>query len=669
MKKDNNFIYLIKDDNITFEFDIEFPFSANLSDNNNNEVFNLSLNNEYEVQIPLSPDNTDYTCIPKAYYKNDHYFCFTHFDYNNKKARCKCKTKLNDEILIINDKEISNEFKKKQFEKLTYKIFNNYDKIFIYSFIILFLILSIYYLSIDIMKDSKIINNRKLIEDFEDDPKEEYKEIKKYYNTGVCSFSFYLTLRRFPLFTVFNKYNTRYPRYLKHFIIFTGLLFGFITSLIPFYFIEFSERDIFINQRSIDYDDSVINYILPNKYYLISMIFSLFGIIFGNLFIYIFSKIFNFRQDEINKWLDIKTLCKDYIYYKVKSEVLLESCWNKIKLRILAYYFICGQYILEHEKKNNKFKDYLKHISRNYEVKNKNTIMSDLKEIDVILPRGTRFNNSLDINNVNLDNNRKSKNKNIEMKERNNDESNIIDVDEKDLLLGDNIINNPYNNKDNKINIFNNNSNLNCQNVNLKICKLDNFILDKNTKFSKNKRKIERFEKIRNKYIYIRKKIDIEEIDIDDNNSQKKKLDISPQMSYSFYPYNSFNSLGKYKNGNSETNKYILIFLFSSLLLFIIFIGFGLAILNVIKNLLNKFDYSFFRLWIIIIILAFLILNFILYYIKTFIEVFILFHFYHLRKRNCFCKCIFLFFIDKAMIHAYKVRNLINKYKKEFDYL
>ena len=150
---------------------------------------------------------------------------------------------------------------------------------------------------------------------------------------------------------------------------------------------------------------------------------------------------------------------------------------------------------------------------------------------------------------------------------------------------------------------------------------------------------------------------------------KKKKLNISPQINYSFYPYNSFNSLRKHKNGNSETNKYILIFHFISFLLFIIFIGFGIAILFTIKILLNKFNDSILWVWILTIIPVILFLNFILYYIKTFIEVFILFHFYHLRKRNCFCKCIFWFFIDKAMIHAYKVRNLINKYKKEFDYL
>jgi len=44
--------------------------------------------------------------------------------------------------------------------------------------------------------------------------KQKYKEVKKYYNKGIFSFSFYITLRKFPYFTIFNNYNTKYPRFI-----------------------------------------------------------------------------------------------------------------------------------------------------------------------------------------------------------------------------------------------------------------------------------------------------------------------------------------------------------------------------------------------------------------------------------------------------------------------
>ena len=84
--------------------------------------------------------------------------------------------------------------------------------------------------------------------------------------------------------------------------------------------------------------------------------------------------------------------------YDIKSEVLLGAIWNKIKLRMFSYYYICGKYILKNNKKikkSNKFEEYIVHSSRNYETKK--THSNDLNDIDEILPSISRDSNNLNI--------------------------------------------------------------------------------------------------------------------------------------------------------------------------------------------------------------------------------------------------------------------------------
>ena len=671
-KRENNFNGLEKDNDIILEFDIEFPFSANLSEKNEekndedkNSIFSLEYFKKYAYDIPLSPDNSDYTCFPKSYYKNKTYYCFTHFDYKNKRARCRCKTKLNDEIIILKDKEIAKIFKEKQFEKPFFNLSNKYGRLLIYSFILFLLIPAIYFLIKEIIKDSIIINfNDNEIE--EDETKENYKKVQKYYNTGIFRFSFYMALRRFPYFSVFNQYYSKYPKYINHLIICIGLLIGFICSLIPYYFIPFLERDVFINQRSIEYENFDIRFKVPTKYYVLSLIFCFFGILFGNLFVYFFSKIFNFEKEEINVWLKIKTICKDFIYYDIKSEVLLDSKWSKIQKRMFAYYYICGKYILRRKRrKKHLMNDYLNLISRNNQ--DKLSLRPTFTDIDQILPRTTTYSifSSRDNDSI-FTNSKKGNKKEIEMNGNYKDEPLLNNSDENDFIINNSIINI---NKENTMRKKNKILLPKIDNDTIEICKLDNFSIDKNTNNIYNKLQKERFEKVRNKYIYVRKKIEIDDIEIDNDYSQgKNQLSISPEMNYSFYPSNSFLNLKKGDN-SKESTKNIILFIFVSFILWIIFICLSIFILYLIQIILNKFDEFIIYAWLLTICLTITIINFILYYLKMIIGVFVLFHYYYLRKKNCLFRCLFWLFIDKAMVHTYKIRNLITKYKKEFDHL
>lgn len=285
------------------------------------------------------------------------FLCKTHFNYNENKIRCSCN--ISDEILAIDDYTISNIIKDIQFPKIKFDLINIYSLIIILIFLLLLLLPSIYYLREDITKGSILINNNKEIKEVSNDCKIKCNEVKKYSKIGIFLFSFYIALNNYPYFAVFNKHYINYPRIIIHLIVIIGLFIGIISSLIPYYFITFIERDIFISQRDIQYEDTDIQYILSVKYQRLSIIFGFLGILLGNLFIYIFAKILNLEKEDIDTWRKIKIIFKDYMYYEIKSEVLLGYDWKKIRNRMIAFYSICNDYILK-QRKNNKFKQYLR---------------------------------------------------------------------------------------------------------------------------------------------------------------------------------------------------------------------------------------------------------------------------------------------------------------------
>jgi hypothetical protein len=681
-KNESGIIEEIDDKNFSITVDMVFPYGLNLDKKEIQQkkdkkkgIFNKVKNqlDKLKLNITLSPNNSDFTCVTKSYKEKSKNTngelntCRTHFDYENDTVRCSCSITSGDEIFVVKDHNLALKFQDIQFAKTYFKMTHKYILFILYSFIFLLLIPTIIYLILDISKDSKYIKENQTLKNIENERKVKYNEVKKYYNKGVFGFSIYLTLNKYPYFSVFNNYYSAFPRFIKHLVVSIGLSIGLIAPLVPYLFMTFSERDSFIGQRDIQFTDDRIKSIAPDNYKLYSFAFSFLGLIFGNLFIYIFSKILDYEKQELDIWLKIKSICKDYIYYEIKQEVLLGAIWKKIKLRMFSFYYICGDYILRNKnkkQKNAKLKGYLKHISRNYDEKSRASLNMD---VDQILPRITIDSNSL---NTSKDIRYSSTNKiSFEMANKP-----LLDKDDKDndsFLLNNNI-----NNKEKKIgkkNIFNkiiNSSLSSMDNLNFNICKLDNFMLDNKTKFDKSKRQIERYEKVRNKYIYVHKKVEINEIEIDDKSfDEKDNYCISPQSNYSYLPEDSFTNIKKGKNAQKESSKILFKFIFISALLMIIVVLLIIFILYLVKTVLNTFDEFILKAWIIPIIFIITILNFILYYIKMLIGSIVLYHGYHLRKKRCIIKCLFWLFVDKTMIQIYKVKNLISKYKKEFDYL
>ena len=665
--KDKDRFSLINDTEINI--DVEFPFAINLTENitkeekkNNNYFSDKNYFDKKGWNISLSINNSEYACIPKSFYENHKIeknidihkiknYCFTHFDYDKQKIRCSCKTKLNDEILVIKDLELSNTFKHMQFEKKEFNILNKYTLYIIYFLMILLLIPIIVFLIMDILKETKIINEKpdinELIEE-NNNLKDKYKEIKRYNSTGIFSFSLSLIFIKFPIFYAFNKHKNKYPMLIKHLIICIGFFIGFIIPLIPFAFLSFSEKQIFFDQRNINFDDDNHKLIKPLKYFIISIIFSIVGIILGNVFIYIFLKILNMEKAEINAWHKIKILCKDYVY-EIKSDVLLGAIWKKIKLRIHAYYYICGNFILNKNKKKNKFSQYLKYISRTDDYKSSE--IKGLEHIDRILPS--------------------SKNNNGPKNEP------LLIKDEEEKLLSNNIIHDDNDNenneniistrKRNKNSLYSNSSETSKKYdfSNVKIIKSDNFLLD-NKKYDKLKRQIERYEKIRNKYIYVSKKNLNEN---DDENEDKNIYFISRQINYCNLSIDSFHLLANVNNKEKESNKIVFNFVIISSILFTIFIILLSFMIVLLHKALQIFGVFILYVWIIPSIIIITIGNFIIYYLKILIGSILLFHYYHLKNKKYIANCLFWIFVDKTMMNLYKVRNLITKYKKEFDYL
>lgn len=138
-----------------------------------------------------------------------------------------------------------------------------------------------------------------------------------------------------------------------------------ISLLLFLFFTPFAEKNDIIDKRDIKNTDfKVIDQQIIFRYLNRSVVFSFFSLIISCLFIYVMGIILSFNNEENKYWKHMKTFFSNYVTNKIKREVLLGSAWNKIKLRMNAYYNICGNYILNKKLKkkrkvNKNFEEYL----------------------------------------------------------------------------------------------------------------------------------------------------------------------------------------------------------------------------------------------------------------------------------------------------------------------
>ena len=625
---------------------------------------------ELHIKNNIKKDYSNITCVPKHYLLNKDFYCFTYFNYDKDIINCNCN--IFDEIAYVSNSTLANFYIDLQTKSIlkTYNFMNKISLKLVFIVIIIILFPSCIYLLYDIINDEKQIDNNLLT--YAEKIKKRFLQVKILSGSSIISFSFYATLFQFPYLSPLRICNYKNPKYIKHFIVILGIFYGFLLSLTSFYFLTpFKELKNIINERDIKNKYFELNNDILFKYILKGIIFAFIGVCITRIFIYIFGIILSFNKDEINYWKEMKTIFTNYISNEIKGNVLLGPTWNKIKTRMIAYINICGNYILNKiEKKNKinkKFENYLTTMEKNSECTsstNKLLPNFDLEET-INLDYDAINNNKLGnyrAPSIDSINSNKSKNKQAE----------------KHYDLNVSTINNSFSKSSKRP------ESLNSKTSNLKVINSDNFQLY-SLKIKKDKTitKKDKFERIKNKYIYTRKNKALYEIEIDSisesvstSHEFYSQLVIDHEINLSYFPveefitnetliYSDYNLNGnKIKLKIEGYNQLIIINIILFILLFLLV--FAMFVFN--KILLNHFGIFIIKVWLISTIVFYTIIYPLSYFIKNLIGSILLFKCYHLKNRAFYKKVLFRIFVNKTMIYIFKVRNYITKYEEELNY-
>ena len=660
-KNNSNDNYLV---NINF-FDLNKKTNINNIPLKEDELYSIKFNYKNENKKNTDKKNSEsdkfyapynYSnvfCYPKNYEKNKSHYCYTYFDYKNNIIECKCN--VIDEISIIEDKELSNFYKSLQFESVNYDNINKVSKRFIFVFLILLLIPGLIFLLYDIFKINKYINNKEGLS-FEEKRRDYYNDVKIYTDTKY-SFPIYVIFNKFPYCQAFNPGFYTSPKYIRHLIVITGILLGFVLNLIPFFFfIPFEEKQILIDKRDINVDEKNIHSIeIIYKYFNLEFFLALISLICVHIFIRIFNKILKIDEKNSNYWKKIKDLFKDYVYFKIKKNIYLGKNFSRIKNRMKAVYNVCGRFmlnknIMNHPERNKKLENYLKYTGK----MNKTNILN--------------INNKIEVN----DNN-DSNNKNAllyQLPKNDEEENNIINTGYEPPKLNIKINLNPENTIDINsvvLSSYGKGKNLKISDnlKKLKVFKSENFQINKITdnKFGLTNNSICRFEKIKNRYITTNKPC---KPILDKKNINKEStLTICHNNNLSIYNVEEYNIINENDISGPNEKDYSLLIIMTCVLGTIFLLLLVLSVV-MIKKLMNEFEYFMVKIWMLCTILVLFIIYFLIYFVKIIIASILLFNCYHSRNKGCFIKFMFKIFVDKSLIYMFKVRNYITKYRREF---
>ena len=644
--------------NITLKEDLLYSIKFKYKNENKKVNKNINKNDKFSLKYNYS----DVFCYPKNYKEDKNNYCFTYFDYEKDIIQCKCN--VIDDISIVENQTLANFYKSLQFETVKYKYLNGVTKRFLVSFIILLLIPGLIFLLCDLFKAKKFINNNKGLT-FSEKRREYYNEVKIYTDTKL-TFPIYSLFNKFPYCEAFNSGYYTSPKYIRHLIVITAILFGFILNLIPFFFfIPFEEKQILIDKRDINDDKENIHSIeIIDKYLNWGFIFAFISLILVHLFIKLFNKILKIDEKNMNFWKNIKDIFKDYTYFTIKKSIYLGKNFGRIKNRMKALYAVCGRFLLNknimnHPNRSKKLENYLKYTGK-------------LNKINL-----SNNNKKIEINDLN-----KKENKEIIIKEHisyelpnnnniiNDNGNNIINTEYQPPKLDLNIklempidinlgVNSSYENNK-KIKLSDNLKKINPN-------KAENFQISNiaENKFDLSKNSIYRFEKIKNKYIHSKNtaKYDFSKKKMNINNESPLTIDYNNNISiHNIEEFNNF--ITNDISGSSGKDLGILILM--TLVIGFIFVLLLFLSVIMIKKLMNEFEYFMVKIWMLCTFLVLFVVYFFIYFIKIIIASILLFNFYHSRNNGCFMKFMFKIFVDKSLIYMFKVRNYITKYKREF---
>ena len=177
---------------------------------------------------------------------------------------------------------------------------------------------------------------------------------------------------------------------------------------------------------------------------------------------------------------------------------------------------------------------------------------------------------------------------------------------------------------------------------------------------------LKKIEDIRNRYINKNNTKYDETLDVDINYKTFDNLDIEALDNYTYISTDAM--INKLNKINSNSDKMMVNFYINGTLSIILTLLNIALVLITLQAKENK-DISDINEWLWILFIEIIVINFFIYLgISFFISIFIS-RFYGYKKRNCFYKMIFNVFIEKYIRYLFRIRLLLTKYQKEFNFI
>ena len=444
---------------------------------------------------------------------------------------------------------------------------------------------------------------------------EEFKLLKK---TNIAGgrylFSWFLMKYKYPLTNIITIYNYDHQRYLRLIIVTIKFLFNILISFIIIFNFK---KDILL------FLSPFINTILVNI---------ITKIIINNLLDHdkIRRNIFKPKLENLRK----------YAYYIIKKDILFNSKWHLIRNRMISYYRICGQLILKKYKKN-KYDKYERYVKNKKIIGNlSNTLHS--------------FNSSFASNDEEKDS---FENSSLNEKLLQNNNNNIKNISKIHAYKTE--INNQQKFLVKKNNGYEKTNNL------LITKGVESFSFSRYGVNNMKLKTLKKIEDIRNKYISNKNNNKYDEtLDVDSYVKTFDNLDIEALENYTYISTDAL--INKLNKINSNSNK-ILLNAFTNIILILILFLLNLCLVFIHFHNLNKEEKDLKNYWIVITLT--ILADFLYYRVICLFISFCISKFYGYKKNKCINKLIFYLFFEKYITYLYRMRLLINKYNKEFNFI
>lgn len=545
-----------------------------------------------------------------------------------------------EDINYLNDK---NNF----LEKTVNKQFSNNDKTnpesenkegwfslknirpFTYGHLILsFLIapaLSIFLILIDMREDKKIKRNIGLPSNLK--VKNEYNSIKK---THIISnkylFSWFLFKYEYPLTNIIFVYHFNHPRYIRLFYFLILILFNTLTSTVLFIII--ANNDIIF----------------------VTLIFSLIvSIIMDFVDKFITKYLFEFhiiRREIFKNKLEI---IRRYIYYIVKKDILFNSKWHLIRNRMITYYRLCGPLLLNQVQKNK----YQRYIRNKFNNPNKDLCLYET-------------NSSFSLNNSAISS--RSHNKSLKLGNELITKEMQKEI-QKEILRKSKVAASVPKEETNILQEKSEDkSNDKSKKSKYKISKgVESFSFSRYGINNMKSKTVKKIEEIKNRYINKKKDIKFDEtMEFDKDIKIFEDLDIESLEGFTYISTDA--NIDKLNSVKINSNKMVLnIFTGVTLIIILLLVNFCLMMLQIGE--ISSDENSNITLYLTEFFIANIVINFMIHRVICFFIAFSIPKFYGKKKRNCCYKLIFDLYYEKYIRYLYRIRLLISKYQKEFNFI